>query len=312
MKPSPLPPAAPIPVILDTDIGTDIDDTWALAFLLRCPELDVKLITTASGDTFERARLVARLLEAAGRTDIPIGIGVPLENSPLYQREWVQDYALADYPGQIRPDGLQALADLLRQSPTPVAVIGIGPFPNLAALLLQAPDVAANARLVGMFGSLRQGYSGSPEAAAEYNVRLYPHACRAVFAAPWEITMAPLDTCGTVQLTGAKYQAVRASPDPLVRAVLENYACWTKHNQNPLYGGFDPTQESSILFDLVPIYLAFSEALVEIERLPIVVSDDGYTRIASGGPVLRCATRWKDLEAFEDLVIARLTERPPV
>ena len=48
-----------IPVILDTDIGLDVDDVWALVFLLRCPELDVKLITTATGDTRYRARLVA-------------------------------------------------------------------------------------------------------------------------------------------------------------------------------------------------------------------------------------------------------------
>ena len=48
-----------IPVIFDTDICDDIDDTWALALLLKCPEFDVKLITTAVGDTSNRARVVA-------------------------------------------------------------------------------------------------------------------------------------------------------------------------------------------------------------------------------------------------------------
>ena len=71
----------PIPVILDTDIGFDVDDVWALAFLLRCPELEVKLITTTTGDTHYRARIVAKLLEIAGRTDIPIGIGIPLDHN---------------------------------------------------------------------------------------------------------------------------------------------------------------------------------------------------------------------------------------
>ena len=52
-----------IPVILDTDIGEDIDDTWAMGFLLKCPELDVKLITTATDDTFLKAKLVAKFLE---------------------------------------------------------------------------------------------------------------------------------------------------------------------------------------------------------------------------------------------------------
>ncbi len=295
-----------IPVILDTDIGTDIDDTWALAFLLRCPELDVRLITTTTGDTHLRARIVARLLEIAGRTDIPIGIGVPLESAPIYQSDWVNGYDLSRYPGRIEPNGIAAIIDVVRQSPTPVTVLGIGPLPNLAAALMHAPDIVENARLVGMFGSVRQGYFGSAEIAAEYNVLLYPHACRSVFAAPWEVTITPLDTCGAIQLRGDRYQSVRHSPDPVLRAVMENYACWTAANRNPLYNGFNPDIESSILFDLVPIYLAFSEALVEIETLGLCVTADGYTRIADGGSPVRCATRWRDLAAFEDLIVARL------
>jgi inosine-uridine nucleoside N-ribohydrolase len=52
-----------IPVILDTDIGGDIDDTWALAMLLRCPELDVRPVVSATGNTEYRAAIIARLLE---------------------------------------------------------------------------------------------------------------------------------------------------------------------------------------------------------------------------------------------------------
>ena len=62
-----------IPTILDTDIGHDVDDVWALAFLLRCPELDVKLITTTTGDTVYRASLVAKMLTLMECTHIPIG-----------------------------------------------------------------------------------------------------------------------------------------------------------------------------------------------------------------------------------------------
>ena len=63
-----------IPVILDTDIGDDIDDTWALAMLLNSPELDLKLVVTEEGNTPSRAKIAARLLEIAGRTDVPVGI----------------------------------------------------------------------------------------------------------------------------------------------------------------------------------------------------------------------------------------------
>src|SRR4051812_42204382 len=67
--------AKPLPVILDTDTGTDIDDTFAIALLIRNPAFDVKLITTTDGQQDYRAKLIAKELMIAGRTDIPIGIG---------------------------------------------------------------------------------------------------------------------------------------------------------------------------------------------------------------------------------------------
>ncbi len=87
-----------IPVILDTNLGTDIDDSWAIAYMLKCPELDVKLITTATGDTTYRAKLCARLLRAGGRTDVPIGIGIPLGAV----KERLYDYANElDFPSAV-------------------------------------------------------------------------------------------------------------------------------------------------------------------------------------------------------------------
>ena len=68
---------SPIPVILDTDIGTDIDDTWALAQLLRSPELAPKLILTGAGGIEFRTTVTARYLEVCGRTDVPVGRGIP-------------------------------------------------------------------------------------------------------------------------------------------------------------------------------------------------------------------------------------------
>ena len=122
-----------IPVILDTDIGTDVDDVWALAFLLRCPELDVRLITTSTGDTRHRAALVAKLLGVAGREDVPIGVGLALDPAPLGHTGWLGDYDLADYPGPVYTDGVGAICDTIMNSTETVTVIAIGPLPNLAA-----------------------------------------------------------------------------------------------------------------------------------------------------------------------------------
>ena len=89
----------PIPVIFDTDIGNDVDDTWALLQLIRSPELDTKLIVTATGDTVLRAKVTAKFLEAADETDIPIGIGVRGEGGVDNQKPWVEGYELSQYPG---------------------------------------------------------------------------------------------------------------------------------------------------------------------------------------------------------------------
>src|SRR5574341_106626 len=96
------PPARPrIPIILDTDIGDDIDDTWALVLALKSPELDVKLVVTDFGNTEYRAKIVARLLEIAGRTEIPIGIGIRENDAEGPQSDWVKGYDLSKYPGRI-------------------------------------------------------------------------------------------------------------------------------------------------------------------------------------------------------------------
>ena len=88
--------AALKPAILSTDIGDDIDDIQAPALALRCPELDLKLVPADYGNPLPRARLIAKFLEAAGRTDIPVGVGVAAEcNAELRQAKWeAQKFAL--------------------------------------------------------------------------------------------------------------------------------------------------------------------------------------------------------------------------
>ncbi len=296
---------SPIPVVLDTDIGTDIDDTWALALILRSPEVDLKLITTATGDTTYRAKIVARLLEAAGRTDIPIGIGLRQSEETGPQEPWVRDYDLSSYPGCILSDGVGALIDAIMTSAQQVTLVAIGPLTNIGAALDREPLIAERARFVGMLGDLRHGLDSSILPTPEYNVRCDPSACQRVFEAPWSITMAPLDTCALVTLAGARYAAVRDCADPLTRAVVENYRIWGRSFAAPV------EERSSVLYDTVAVYLAFPQDLLAMERLRVRVTDDGLTLIDSAGREVSCARAWRDLSAFEDLVVARLSGTAP-
>jgi inosine-uridine nucleoside N-ribohydrolase len=297
-----------IPVILDTDIGFDVDDVWALAFMLRCPELDVKLIVTDTGDTDYSARLVAKLLEIAGREDIPVGKGTPLDASPRTHSAWLGDYSLNSFSGEVFEDGVGALCATVLQSPDPVSIVCIGPVPNIAAAIVREPGLVGNSRFIGMHGSLRRGYLGAPKPMKEYNVRKHTLACQRVFEEPWDISITPLDSCGTVALTGERFARVRNSDQPLTRAVLENHFAWFDAVKDwPVLAGVDPAIQSSLLYDTVAVYMAFSEDLLEMETLPIKVTDDAKTLIDEAGQRIRCAVGWKDQAAFEELLTQRLT-----
>ena len=296
-----------IPVILDTDIGLDVDDVWALAFLLKCPELDVKLIVTDTGDTHYAARLVAKLLKVAGRQDIPIGVGIPLDNHEATHAEWLGDFQLNEFAGKIYEDGVGALCDTIMDSDEPVTLISIGPVPNLAAALQRQPEIVNHSRFIGMHGSLRRGYMGAETPMREYNVKKHSLSCQAVFESDWPKTITPLDTCGTVILKGEHFQKLINSEDPLTKAVMENHVGWSEQVKDwPGLRDLDLNIQSSVLYDTVAIYLAFDEQYLEIETLPVLVTQDGKTLIDEAGQPVRCATEWRNYEAFESLLIERL------
>lgn len=298
--------ATSIPVIFDTDIGDDIDDTWALGFLLRCPELDVKLVVGDNGKPDYRAKLIAKFLETAGHSRVPVGIGldVPHQDGDR-QHAWIKDYDLKKYPGKIHADGVQAIIDTIMKSPQPVTVIAVGPLQNIAAALKREPRIAQRARFVGMHGSVRVGYNNDPKITPEYNVKIAPQACQAAFTAPWDITITPLDTCDKLHLQGEKYLRVFTSADPIAKATIENYRLWAIAGQHGLPEGF-PIR-STTLFDVVAVYLAFNQEWCGMETIGIRVADDGLTIEDPNAKKMNVALTWKNLPALEDLLVERLT-----
>jgi len=293
-----------IPVILDTDIGSDVDDTWALAMLMRSPELDVKLIVTATHDTVYRAKITAKLLEAAGRIDIPIGFGLRGEPQYEYQREWVEDYNLDAYTGIVHEDGVQTMIDMIRASSETITLIGIGPATNLARALELAPDIAEKCRFVGMYGSVNRGYGDDSDPIEEYNVKADPVAAQKTLSAPWqEILITPLDTCDQAILSGAHFQQIRSANDRLLEAVLENYRVWAPVVPWQTIDNIET--QSSVLFDTVAIYMAYSLETLQMETMRISVTDEGMTVRDEAGTEMQVAIGWKDLPAF----LAHLTER---
>lgn len=301
--------SAKTPAVIVTDAGTDIDDSWAIALALRSPELDLKLVLTDAGDTVYRAKVVARLLEAAGRGDVAIGVGedVASKGETLETlTPWVAGYDLAKYPGKVRRDGIAALAELVAASDGPVTVIAIGPVPSLALAVKRFPALAPKCRFVGMYGSFDVGYGGGAPS-PETNVRVDPAGFRTVLGAGWrDILLTPLDTCGSVGLAGERYHAIwSATGNPLLRELVQSY-CIFAPRQTWMTCDYFATR-STTLFDCVAVYLAYSEDLVEVETLTFDVDDAGFTRKSPHGAFkARVAMRWRNRDGFEAELAGRL------
>jgi len=298
-------PRQRIPVILDTDIGDDIDDTWALGLLLQSPELDIKLVVGDYGKTEYRGRLLAKFLQQAGRGDVPVGLGLdiaPRGDGP--QAGWITNFALSDYRGRVYKDGVQAMIDTILASKVPITLLAIGPMPNLAAALEREPKIAQRARFVGMDGSVRVGYGGSTKVDAEWNVKADIKAAQRVFSAPWEMVITPLDTCGLIDLSGDRYRRVRDSANPIAAAVFENYRVWNNSRDAKSKAA---ENHSSTLFDTVAVYLAIKHDLCHMEQLGLSVNDEGFTIINDRAKRVSVATSWKSLDGYRDWMVERLT-----
>ena len=294
-----------IPVIIDTDIGSDIDDTWALAMALGCPEIDIRMVVSCTGDTHYRAKIICKFLERVGRTDIPVGIGLPFESAMENQRAYVEDYEITDYSGVVESDGVTAMAKMIMQSEEEIVLICIGPLPNIAKLLEIEPRVVENARFVGMHGAVNKGYEGSNVVHAEFNVKHHVAEAIRVFSSDFDMTITPLDSCGVVRLEDSDYRKATDTDNAAMQEVMDNYRIWLSTiGMNPV------PDRSSILFDTVAIYLAFSDVLLDMQTLSIAVTEDGKTVIDDNGKTMRVAVGWNDLQAFYDLLTVRLLNAP--
>lgn len=299
---------AKIPVILDTDIGTDIDDTWALAFLLQSPEIDLKLIVTDTHNTPERTKLVAKFLHTVGRVDIPIGMGIWQDNftgpSSAALFGWSHDFDMRSYEGKVYENGVDAMIETIHRSDQQVTIVVIAPCPNIEVALQKDPTIASKCRIVAMGGSVRFGYGNSTIISAEANIKDNVTAARYMYDASWDITSAPLDVTNWSQMGGDSYQKVRMSKSIVTRTLMENFVYWFEHctwaNQSGIYQT-DPKIRASTLHDLVAASMVLNDAskYLVVETLPIMINDTGYTLISSDkGRDVHEATYWKQNEQW--------------
>ena len=174
-----------VPVLFDTDIGSDIDDAVALAYLLRQEQCELLGITTATGDTNQRAALAEIVCRAAGREDVPIHAGAQsvLLHGPGQQH--VPQYAAVeqrphrkDYPANTAVDFMRRT---IRARPGEITLLAVGPMTNVAILFAADPEIPALLKRIVLMCGVFTGKAGHGPGAKEWNALVDPVATATVF-----------------------------------------------------------------------------------------------------------------------------------
>jgi pyrimidine-specific ribonucleoside hydrolase len=296
-----LPAAAQHPILIDTDAGTD--DLMAIAFLASHPDVRIEAVTVGNGLAHPEAgaRNIARLLDLAGRKDIPVfaGRNTPLQGHAEFPAEWrkISD----DLPGVTlpaasrKPESKPAadyLVERLRDQSRPVRILALGPLTNLAEALKREPSSAgAIEELVIMGGALHVpgnlgdgGVFKTNNTTAEWNIFVDPLAARLVFRSSIPIRLIPLDATNKVKVDSAFLAKFKAGArTPLAKVVAQVLESDRAFIEGGFFYAWDPLAAVALLHP----------AVVKTTKLHIDVRQDapeeGRTVQAPGRPNTRVA-----------------------
>lgn len=230
-------------MIIDTDLGSDIDDLWALSYLLLI-NVPITLIHVSHRNTDQKAKLVAKILKIADRQDIPISIGTKTNDKPTRLDGWLKDFDEKDFQGKIINNGQDHLLKTLRNNPN-MPILGLSPASSLGPICKRHPDLFRNRDLYQMAGSLDQGYEENSAPIPEWNIVQDIENFKHLLKAPWKhIYLIPLDRCGSLIFDGAHYKAIQSSENEIAKALISAYSFWDSEHSN------FKDNKSSRLFDL--------------------------------------------------------------
>jgi inosine-uridine nucleoside N-ribohydrolase len=251
----------PTKILLDTDIGSDIDDAVCLAYLLANPACDLLGITTVTGDTVERAKMASVLCKIAGKK-IPIHPGSRLpfvvpELQPLVPQaaalnKWDHDTKFS------KGEAVEFMRQTIRANPGEVTLLAIGPMTNVAALFAIDEEIPSLLKsLVLMLGVFSNRIPGLPP--REWNALCDPEATSIIYRAQAPVHRSiGLDV--TMQTTMLADEVRKKFQAPLLRPVLDFAEVWFQRTKVMTF--HDPLAATTIFDDSI---CGYEKGNVEVE-----------------------------------------------
>lgn len=291
-------------IIVDTDVGDDIDDAFAIVWALLARRLSVEAVLTAHGDTELRARLTRKLLQSYGQHHIPVWPGVSTNTDVVFTQK---DYTEGFGPSPAG-DGIQSALEAIERKPGRISLVALAPLHNIEAMIDR--DLAAFRKLkqvIVMGGSLRRGYNSptgepNPTPHAEHNIHLNPGAFDRLLRSGVPIVMMPLDSV-QARPSDAFLKTIEALHPDLHRLL-------TLWQQNNPFHVSRPT-----LFDVVAIAAAIAPRLCPLVPLRVAVDAIGMTTESQGEANVRAclqADHEETLRAFMHDLCPSYTDKSPL
>ena len=294
-------------VLLDTDIGTDIDDALCLSYLLRHPRCELLGITTVSGDTRRRAMLADAICRAHGRADTPIHPGAAgrrgarQSDPPVHQASILERW---DHRSDFEIcDALEFMQRTIRRYPGSVTLLGIGPLTNIAMLFSLDPELPSLLkRLVLMCGGFKLGGPGQ----REWNAMVDPEATALVYetAVSEHITLGQ-DVTYRCVIPLRLAQEIFATKLPQI--IAEATAVWApvRQRQHPYVYFHDPLAAAAIF---EPELCLYERGTVTVEQVSPVSRGATYWTPQPSGPHTIAVE--VDARAFFDHYFTTVTGSP--
>lgn len=274
-----------IRVVIDTDIGDDVDDALAIALALESPEIEVAGITTVYKNVGMRALLAKDMLKAFSREEIPVvaGYGQPIrykvDDSIIpYQ---CRDISVVPESVVCR-NAVDFIIEEVRQHPDTI-IVPIGPFTNIAMAARLAPDVMRNVRIVGMGGAFSAVYP-------EYNILCDPESAAIVIDVCRNITLAGLDVTTKCVLSKKDETQILQQSSSKGRYLAKLAKIWLETSK----------AHKITLHDPLPVAYLIDPGIMKVEQEPIRIELEGsFTR----GLSALCRTPFRQREPYPDTVI---------
>lgn len=280
-------------IIIDTDVGDDIDDAFAIALALRSPELQVLGFTATFGDTALRAKLLDRLLADTGNADIPVAQGVPSSRKQNFTQA---HYALERSDVQKHSDATTFVLEQVRKAPGQITLVAIGPLMNVGAMIdKDAATFRKLKRIVLMGGSIDRGY-GDLEygpihgADPEWNISNDPLSAQKLVASNVPLYILPLDST-QLKLDEVKRSILFKQGNSFTDALALLYLEWG--------------QQTPTLFDPMTIAWIIKPSLCPMQPIRIRIDEKGFTRREQGKPNAQVCLK-SNPEEFFNFYIPRL------